>query len=487
MNPFLDITVLVIYFVAVFYAGFRFSSKGQSSNEFFLAKHRIGWGWLLLSLVATETSSLTFLSIPALGMKSDFSFLQLAMGYILGRTFVAIFLLPKYYKEDMISVYSYLGDNFGKPAQKTMSFLFTVSRILGDGIRLYVTSLPIAFLIKEMGVTNLSESEIEILALFLLSLATIVYTVYGGFKAIVFTDSLQLFIYLVGGFFSLVLLIQAIQSQTSLPFAEVFIKSHEAGKFQIFHFQWVSDTWDPYFFIFAILGGAFLSIGSHGTDLMLVQRVVASHSLREGQKILISSGFLVFFQFTLFLLIGAFLNQFYQGTDIAPDKAFSLFIVKEIPSPILGFLLAAILASAMSTLSSTINSLSLTWSRDWGLEERTNPRQLSLFFGIVLFFASLLPFSLSSQWEKGLLEVGLTIFSFTLGPSLALFLLAAKKEKPSLPSYAIPVLLLVSVCSLVIVQKTYVFPFTLLVPMGAIIFFGLFQLMSLVSKSMKAR
>ncbi len=480
MNPLLDLFVLILYFIAVFYAGFHFSNRQQSSNEFFVAKHRIGWGWLLFSLVATETSSLTFLSIPALGMKSDFSFLQLAFGYILGRTIVALFLLPKYYKEDMVSVYSYLGESFGKPAQKTMSLMFTISRILGDGIRLYVTSLPIAFLLMEMGISQFSESEIGIFALFLLSLATIIYTVYGGFKAIVFTDSLQLFVYIAGGIFSLFLLVQAIQSQSQSTITDIFNQGYTSGKFQIFHFEWKSEPMDPYYFLFAIIGGAFLSIGSHGTDLMLVQRVIASHSLKEGQKILIGSGLLVFLQFFLFLMIGSLLFQFYSGKDIAPDKAFSFFIVKEIPSPFLGFLLSAILASAMSTLSSTINSLSLTWSRDWELESKVHPRHFSFFFGVVLFLASLLPFSLSSNWEKGLLEVGLTIFSFTLGPSLALFLLASMKKKPQLPKWGIPFILIASVLVLVLLQKSFVFPFTFLVPMGAGIFFVMTPIGSLI-------
>ncbi len=467
MNYIADISIIFFYFVAVFYFGFHFSKNKTTEAEFYLGKKEIHWIWLLFSLVATETSSLTFLSIPSLSFKGDFSFLQISFGYILGRTFVAFYLLPSYFAGERISIYEYLGEKFGKPAQKSMSLIFTISRLLGDGIRLYVTSLPIAFLIGRMNLISVDETYIGIFALFLLSLATIIYSVYGGFKAIVFTDSLQLVIYLVGGFFSLGLLIYLL-SPMNLPSSIIDILNN-SGKLSVLHLEWL-PTDNSYFFIFAILGGAFISIGSHGTDLMLVQRVIATKNLKTGQRILISSGIFVSLQFFLFLSIGALLYIFYLNKQVAPDKVFSLFIIEEIPSPFLGLLLSAILASAMSTLSSTINSLSLTWARDWELDRYLSNKTISLGFGVILFFSSLFPFLLNEKFEKGILEVGLTIFSYTLGPTIALFFFAMKKSKPNFPDWTISLLLFGSILSLVLIAQGIKIPFTMLIPLGIILF-----------------
>ncbi|TGN09142.1 sodium:solute symporter family transporter [Leptospira ilyithenensis] len=478
MNFILDFSVIVVYFIAVFYFGFHFSKKRSSEEDFYLAKREIHWVWLMFSLVATETSSLTFLSIPSLSMKGDFSFIQIAIGYILGRTAVAYLLLPKYYAGKTISIYAYLGEKFGKSSQKSMSGLFTISRVLGDGIRLYVTSLPIAFLLTKMGFSEYGESTLGITALFLLTFATILYSVYGGFRAIVFTDSLQLIIYLLGGFYAFYLLWNLLSAGGN-PFPDVIATSLANGKLSVFHTNWLSTGDNAYYFIFAILGGAFISIGSHGTDLMLVQRVIASKNLKQGQKILIGSGVFVFFQFLLFLGIGTLLSGFYQGKTIAPDKAFSMFIVEEIPSPFLGLLLSAILASAMSSLSSTINSLSLTWARDWEMDRYLTPKILSLIFGVILFFSSLLPFFMGERLEKGILEVGLTIFSYTLGPTIALFIFAARGIKPRFPNWVVSVLLFGSILALIFLTREIALPFTLLIPTGILIFgsgWGLFHL-----------
>jgi Na+/proline symporter len=474
MNYYTDLLVILFYFIAVFYFGFHFSKKKSSEEDFYLGKKQIHWIWLLFSLVATETSSLTFLSIPSLSFKGDYSFLQISIGYIIGRIMVAYFLLPSYYAGERISIYEYLEEKFGKSAQKSMSFIFTISRILGDGIRLYVTSLPIAFLIGRMNLFQMSETHVGVIALFLLSIATIIYSVYGGFRAIVFTDSLQLVIYLLGGIFSLFMLMHLVSSAEAGSSFEVIKKVWDTNKLSVFHFTWL-PTDNAYFFIFAILGGAFISIGSHGTDLMLVQRIIASKNLKTGQKILVASGFFVFLQFLLFLCIGTLLYLFYEGKSIAPDKAFSLFIIEEIPSPFLGLLLSAILASAMSTLSSTINSLSLTWARDWGIDRYLSPKSISLLFGAILFGSSLVPFALSEQLEKGILEIGLTIFSYTLGPTIALFFFAMKKTKPRFPTWLISFLLFGSIFALVLLTQSIKLPFTLLIPVGILIFsFGWF-------------
>ncbi|MCU0823275.1 MAG: sodium:solute symporter [Leptospira sp.] len=460
----IDLTIIFFYFLIVFLLGLKFSKSNQSESDFYLAKKEIHWSFLMISLVATETSSLTFLSIPSLAIKTDFRFLEIAIGYIIGRTAVAYFLLPFYFAGNGISIYEYLNQNFGLVTQRTVSFIFTISRLLGDGIRLYVSALPISFLLQKMGV-SMDPEWTGMLSLFILSLVTIVYSVVGGFRAIVFTDVLQWLVYITGGFFALYLLFQFL-FQTGEDLSTIIQNLSNQNKFQVFHFGIDSNSDPNYFFLFAILGGAFISIGSHGTDLMLVQRVIATKNLNSARKVLIGSGILVFFQFVLFLSIGSLLFYFYKNNLPPADKAFSQFIIDYVPTPILGLLVSAILASAMSTLSSTINSLSLTWARDWNLDKMFRPRGISLFFGILLFLSSLLPFFLAKDWEKGILEVGLTIFSFTLGPTIFVFFLAQFQRKLAISSWFFSFLLLFSIFITVGIGHSFKIPFTLLIPMG---------------------
>lgn len=468
-----DLFVLVFYFIIVFYFGFHFAKNNQKEEDFYLAKKEIHWIFLLLSLVATETSSLTFLSIPSLSFKGDYRFLEIAFGYLIGRTIVAFYLLPAYFSGDTISVYEYVGNRFGKSPQKTISLVFTVSRLLGDGIRLYVSSLPIAFLLERMGL-KFSPELLGMIALSILSIVTVIYSVVGGFRAIVFTDVLQWFIYILGGIFALGLLI----SKLNIPISESVAQLQTLGKWNFLIFDYLPSGDNSYFIVFALIGGAFISIGSHGTDLMLVQRVIATKNLVSGQKILIGSAILVILQFLLFLLIGSLLYLFYAGQTMAPDKVFSLFIINEVPSPFLGILVAAILASAMSTLSSTINSLSLTWARDWGMDRWFSPRTLSLFFGITLFGSSLIPYFLVQTWEKGILEMGLTIFSYTLGPSIAVFFLARGKANLPVSGFVFSTLFLASILATVGFGLGFQLSFTLLIPIG----FGTLLLLVQISR-----
>lgn len=474
-----DLFVLIFYFLVVFYFGFHFAKNSQKEDDFYLAKKEIHWVFLLLSLVATETSSLTFLSIPSLSYKGDFRFLEIAIGYIFGRTIVALFLLPSYFSGNTISVYEYVGNRFGKSPQKTLSFVFTISRLLGDGIRLYVSSLPIAFLMERMGI-SISPEILGIIALSILSFVTIIYSVFGGFRAIVFTDVLQWIIYIFGGIFALGLIVNQFGTTTLL---EQIQHLETLGKWKVFVFDYNQTGDNSYFILFAIIGGAFISIGSHGTDLMLVQRVIATKNLVSGQKILIGSGIVVFFQFLLFLCIGSLLYVFYEGKSIPPDKVFSHFIISEVPSPFLGILVAAILASAMSTLSSTINSLSLTWARDWEMDKWFSPRILSLFFGVLLFFASLIPYFLVETWEKGILEMGLTIFSYTLGPSIAVFFLAKDKQNLPISGFVFSLFFLFSIVITVAIGIGWKLSFTLLVPIGFGCLYGLVSLCRFLKKN----
>lgn len=422
-----DFLVLFAYLGFVLYLGIR-AGKNQTSQDFFLGNRNLPWYLILFSIVATETSSLTFLNIPGLSYKTNFAFLQVAFGYILGRIFVAYVLLPMYFRLGYVSVYQWVGESFGEKAQRYASSAFVLTRVLGDGIRLYATSIPVAILLRGFISQSVSDTELYIFILFIISFITVLYTVYGGFKAVVWTDSFQFLVYLLGGIFSLGYLIYLLNAQGYI-LSELISEGRTLGKLEIFPGFRGDFFREPYFFINGVIGGTLISIGSHGVDQMFVQRLLACRTEKESKMALIGSGILVFIQFALFLSIGLLLFFFFKKAEIHQDKVFSTFISESIPSPILGLLIAAILASAMSTLSSSINSLSLTYLVDWKFgrskEESnlSNSQKVSFAWGLVLFFSSLIPLFLTGNISDGLVELGLKISSFTLGPLIGIFFL----------------------------------------------------------------
>ncbi|MBK8393795.1 MAG: sodium:solute symporter [Leptospiraceae bacterium] len=476
----LDFFVLIIYLFVVLYAGLH-ASKNDTSKSFFLADKELPWYFIMLSIVATETSSLTFLNIPGLSFKGNFSFLQVAFGYIIGRTIVANFILPLYYKSGYSSVYEWIGEKFGSSTQKSVSSIFLITRVLGDGIRLYATSIPIAIIFHGYLHDSFSEETTGILTLFTITMITTLYTVFGGFKSVVITDSLQFFIYVGGGVFSFLYLWNDLNASMSI--SQILNTSLEMGKLNITQsLEGVTASnfyQKPYFLINGLIGGILLSIGTHGVDQMFAQRLIACKTERESKLALIGSGILVFFQFVLFLGIGLLLYFKYTNLEIHPDKIFSKYIIENIPTPILGLIVAAILASAMSTLSSSINSMSLSIIFDWMKKNKNEHNRvvqskwISVIWGFILFISSLLPYYFSGKISEGLVEVGLKIASFTFGPLIALFLLVRIKEKFSLRLSA-SLLISALFLSLLVTMIVSVFlkpAMAFLIPTGVITFY----------------
>ncbi len=479
----IDILVIFIYLFFVTIVGVYFS-KTKNTKDFFLASNNLPWVFIMFSIIATETSSLTFLNVPGISFKTDFSFLQIALGFIIGRIIVAYYILPFYYQNSYISVYQWIGDKLGKDTQKYTSSVFLITRVLADGVRLYATSIPITFILKGYLGEYLTDHQISIITLFIITFTTIIYTVYGGFKSVVITDTIQFIVYIGGGIFALSYLLMNINT---LSFSEILGKGLESKKFIIYHGLEGDFFTSPYFFINGILGGILISIGSHGVDQMFAQRLLACGSLSDSRKALIGSGILVFFQFLLFLSIGFLLFVFYNGENIPQDKVFSRYIIENIPSPITGLLIAAVLASAMSTLSSSINSMSLSFLIDFlkGNTENSSLRDsriASVSWGIVLFFSSLLPYFLSESITGGLVDLGLKITSFTFGPLIGLFILAKRKTQIQFSAMQLVFTLFITIISTITVTYISKPALGLIIPMGLIIFFGILELVKLKLK-----
>ena len=437
----IDYLVVILYLGGVTVFGIILSGRQRSTSDYFLGGHRIPWWAVLFSVVATETSTLTFISIPAVAYGGNLAFLQITFGYIAGRIVVSFLFLPKYFQGKLSTAYQLLGNRFGHSMRNITSTTFMVTRLLADGVRLFASAIPIAIILRLAGI-EMSDLNIYLISILIISAVTLVYTFLGGIKAVVWMDVVQMGIYIGGAALAAGILL----SRLPQGLGSVLEIARGAGKLELFDLglglpfkDFISQ---PYTFFVALVGGGVFSIASHGTDQLIVQRLLATRDLRSSQKALIGSGLVVLCQFAFFLLIGLLLFAFYGGQTpgqmglATTDEIFAKFIVEELPSGLSGLIIAAILAAAMSTLSSSINSLASSTAMDiykpyWGknntpARDLQISRMITVGWGIIITgsafaFAVL---QLRSPGERpAVVELGLGIASYTYGGLLGVFLL----------------------------------------------------------------
>ncbi|MBN1272556.1 MAG: sodium:solute symporter [Candidatus Aminicenantes bacterium] len=442
----LDYAVVVLYLAGTTAAGLWASGKQKSVSDYFLGGHRLPWWAVLFSVVATETSTLTFISIPAVAYGGSLVFLQITFGYIVGRTMVALFFLPRYFQGKMTTAYAFIGYRFGKGARTVTSSTFMITRLLADGVRLFASAIPIAIILRLAG-TGLSDLEIYFAAILAISGVTLVYTLLGGIRAVVWMDVLQMGVYIGGALLAAGILLSRMPEGLS----GAMKMAGEAGKLKLlfsgFGLSFREFMAQPYTFFTALIGGGVFSLASHGTDQLIVQRLLATRNLRDSRRALIGSGIVVFFQFALFLFIGLLLFGFYGGKNPASlglattDEVFAKFIVEGFPPGLSGLVVAAILAAAMSTLSSSINSLASSTTLDLyqTYRKRKSPRtdlivsRLSTVIWAFIITGSACVFAVlqlkSPAGRPAVVELGLGIASYTYGGLLGIFCLGFLSRK----------------------------------------------------------
>ncbi len=381
MNPFtpLDLLVLLAYLFGVTAWGAWLGRGQKGGTDYFLGNRELPWGAVMLSVVATETSTLTFLSIPGVAYLGSLTFLQLTVGYLAGRIVVSLLLLPAYYRGNLTTAYALLQTRFGTGARRFTSGVFMVTRLLADSVRLFATAIPLALMTGWPFPVSIA----------IIGVLTLVYTYFGGIKAVVWVDALQMGLYLLGA------LLAALALQSLVPggWGEILSAASAAGKLQALDFQTSLSV--PYTFWAGLVGGGFLTMASHGTDQLIVQRLLTCKDLRASQKALVGSALLVMMQFLIFLLVGLGLWAFYGGRSFErSDEIFAVFIVNELPPGITGLLIAGIFAAAMSSLSSSINSLASASAYDFWAPlkgaEGDEPRILRAGKAFTLLWAALL-------------------------------------------------------------------------------------------------
>ncbi len=416
----LDFFVLITYLAGTTALGLWIGRKQKSANDYFIAERSIPWWAVMFSVVASETSALTFISIPGLAYVTNLGFLQIVAGYIIGRFVVAFVLLPRYYRGDLVTAYTLLEQRFGLATRRFTSIVFMVTRAVADSVRVFATAIPIALILEG----TMPREYVKPVAILLLGALTIIYTYKGGMKAVVWTELLQASVYILGGLSAIVLIGNAVNGGWS----HVVDVASTAGKLKGFDAYLGFDK--PNTLFAGLIGGAFLSMASHGADQLIVQRLLTARSLRDAQKAIIGSGFVVFAQFTLFLFVGIGLFVLFGGkTFAAPDSIFPTFILQYMPPGLVGLILAAILAATMSTHSGAINSLAAATTHDiyLPLAKRSTDDGATLRFGklAALAWGVVLTGGALLYREQGtpVVVVALSIASFTYGALLGGFFL----------------------------------------------------------------
>ncbi|MFQ5638824.1 MAG: sodium:solute symporter [bacterium] len=438
----IDITIVVVYMLASAGVGAWIGRHQKNTTDYFLGGRQIPWIAVTFSIVATETSVLTFISIPAISYQGDMTFIQIAFGYVVGRILVAFLLIPAYYHGKMDTAYHFLGKRFGQKMRTTASITFMATRVLADGVRLFATAIPLALIIKGSGVfTGLTDGQFYAVSILLIGVLTIIYTSVGGIRSVIWMDVVQMTVYIGGAILAAILILNKLPN----GFATVTEFAARGDKLKWFttgsDLAWKDFIKQPYTFFTALIAGTIFSLASHGTDQITVQRMLTCKDKRSSQKAISASGFAVLVQFVIFLMVGSMLYAYYGGVSYQDlgltraDGIFPKFIVEEMPAGVSGLIVAALFAAAMSTLSSSLSSLSsaaildiyvpLAGKGKSEVQLLKISRLVTLGWGVVLMVAALAFIGLQGT----VVEMALGIASYTYGGLLGSFLLGLVHKK----------------------------------------------------------
>ena len=429
----LDLMVIVAYLAGVTLFGLRFRGKPKTLRNYFLADNSIPWWAISLSIVAAETSTLTIISVPGLAYEKDFRFLQLIVGYLVGRILVSFILIPQYFRGQLVTAYQLIDRRFGGSLRSLTAGLFLVTRAAAEGVRVFAVAIVIRVALGSI-LTGLSDLERDVTAIAIVTVLTLLYTFEGGMTAVIWTDVVQLTIYLTGS------IVAALSILRFVPggWETIHTIAGQANKFRVFDASWnLSATYTLWA---GVIGGTFLTVASHGTDQLFVQRLLSARNERQAKMALVSSGAAVFVLFSLFLLIGAMLFVFYKvsppaGPFSRTDTIFPTYVVTRLPHGLSGLLISAILAAAMSNLSAALNALSSTTIVDFyarisplSTEQRRVQlsRMATIVWGLLLFGLALL-----ARNGGKVVEMGLSIASVAYGSLLGVFLLGVLTKRAS--------------------------------------------------------
>lgn len=417
----LDLAIIAFYLTGITLFGLRFRKKQRTLRDYFLAGRDIPWWAIALSIVAAETSTLTIISIPGLAYDTNLTFLQVILGYLIGRIVISFLLLPHYFRGDLFTAYELIERRFGRQLRSLTAGLFLLTRAAAEGVRVYAVSIVVSIALGTGQVASIA----------IITALTLIYTFEGGLAAVIWTDVVQTVIYVGGTLVGLVTILHLVPG----GWTAIHATASAASKFQFLDFRFDFNV--PYTFWAGVIGGTFFTTASHGTDQLIVQRLLAARGQKQSATALIASGVAILFQFALFLTVGVMLWAYYRvpaATFGHADRIYPTFIVSRMPHGISGLLIAAILAAAMSNLSAALNSLSSSAIMDFyaRLRPHTEEEKKMLLSRIATLLWALILFALAviALHKAGrVVEVGLQIASVAYGALLGAFLLGVLTKR----------------------------------------------------------
>ena len=485
--------MLLLYLVGITIFGTLFRSSQRTVRDYFVGAKNTHWLIISLSIVATETSTLTLIGVPAIAYAKfarpeqggNFTYLQVVFGYIIARFIISFLFIPAYFKGDLLTAYELLKTRFGVGTKNFAASLFLIMRALAEGVRVFAASIVLSAVLSA-SLPNFQH--LWLWSIIIVGVLTLIYTFEGGIAAVIWTDLIQLVIYVCGSLLAAYELLHLIPGGWS----QVSALAAPDDKFRVFSF--IFDRSVPFTFWAGLLGGTFLTMASHGTDQLLVQRLLTCRNERDSKKALITSGFVVFAQFVLFLFIGVLLFAYYHFFPLAVkpatnDEIFPIFIVQRLPHGISGLVIAAVFAAAMSNLSGSLNSLASTTTLDF-YRPLINPRQsdehylkLSRWFtaawGIVLICIAIV----ARGWGS-VFTAGLTIASLVYGPMLGAFPLGVLTKRAN--QMGVMTGMAISLATMLIIKFTTSIAWTWYVLMGTIVCFSVGYGVSMLTRRTEA-
>ncbi len=424
---YLDLAVILTYLLGITWFGARFRRGQKSLRDYFLGGRTAPWWAISLSIVSAETSTLTIVGTPALAFAGNMGFLQIVLGYLLARIVISVLFLPHYFRGEMFTAYELMRRRFGERIRKLTASIFLVTRAMAEGVRVFAISLVISIVLGTG----------EIASIALIVALTLFYTFEGGMTAVIWTDVVQMTLYVAGAVLSFYVILGKIPG----GWEHVAAVAGAAHKFTIFDFRF-SPTMEffsrTYTFWAGLAGGCFLTTASHGTDQLMVQRLLSARDERQSRTALLASWVVICIQFTLFLLIGILLYVYYGDQHLAPpkqmDRVYPEFVWNNMPPGIAGLIVAAILAAAMANISAALNSLASTTVVDFlrsRAKELSESRALQVArMATVAWGLVLLAIAIAARNSRSVLEAGLTIGSIPSGALLGVFLLGVLTKRP---------------------------------------------------------
>jgi len=439
---YLDLVIIFGYLIGITLFGVLFAGKQETTEDYFVGDRSVPWWAIAASIVATETSTITFISVPGIAFArgGNFEFIQIVLGYMLGRVVISILFIPKYFRGDLLTVYQLLDQRFGGKIKMLASSLFVIMRNIADGIRLLLTAIVLAYVWTSFN-RGADFQTVIIFSVILLGVVMIVFTYFGGMEAVIWVEVVQLGIYLAGAIAAAIVITKGING----GLGEAISIGQQYNKFKFFDFTFTLTK--TYTFWAGLIGGCFLTMSTHGTDQYLVQRYLCTDKPNRAAAALLSSGAVVLAQFLGFLFIGILLFAFYHPFTLPEyetakvatfpftggDKVFPDFITNHMPPGLAGLVVAAIFAAA---LSSSLNSIAATAVND--LYKPFKPEQndkhylkishiLTLVVGVVQILIAL---ALRNSNESALNQA-LSVAALINGPVLGVFLVGTFLKRVS--------------------------------------------------------